>query len=157
MLKMSDYIYQTPSLSFLKFVYQNMKEIDQISIGTLCYETLPCKHSLSLHLKNDSPKNWYYFDLISGDDMIILYDIMNLSEREHFIKSMTRCEFKGYQIKLLIDRLELSTEQKINEKNNIIDKLREEIKNLTNEIVELKYKPGGSGYLDAKKHFESML
>lgn len=42
----------------------------------------------------------------------------------------------------------------LNEKDELIEKLQNENKNLSNEILELTYKPGGPGYHEAKDRFE---
>ena len=47
--------------------------------------------------------------------------------------------------------------KKQNEKDNLIVQLQSKIKYLEDEIVAIRYEPGGEGYLEAKEHFEQGL
>ena len=44
-----------------------------------------------------------------------------------------------------------------NEKSNLIMQLQSKIKYLEDEIVTIRYEPGGEGYLEAKEHWEEKL
>lgn len=140
-----------------KFMIENINIIDGISIGGLCHETLPCQHLICLHLKTSPENEWIAFEnLVSGQVTLFVWDLLNEDERKHFSYLF---KSNDYPIpgKINLERLETIHKEKISEKNKIIDSLREEIKELNQEVAHLKYKPGGVGYIKSKNNFENLI
>lgn len=57
------------------------------------------------------------------------------------------CNYQNYQE--MRNKLIIAKDEK--------DRLNEKIKELENTIIELKYRPGGIGYQEAKEHYESFI
>lgn len=152
------FIYQ--KLCDSTFMIENINLIDGISIGGLCHETSPCQHNICLHLKTSPENEWILFEsLVSGHMTLFVWDLLNDEHKEHFSYLFKRNEHKnipGQIFKYNFERVETIHKEKISEKNKIIDSLREEIKELNQEIVYLKFKPNGKGYQEAKNNFERL-
>jgi hypothetical protein len=127
----------------MEFISENLYLIDELTIGGFCHEGIPCKHILLVHLKSSPPNEWIRFtkDLASANDIILFYDLLSENEKNHFsYLFVPNYTWNGVMNKMFKNRLEMYHHEKIEMKNNIIDILRNEIKELHREIVHLKFK-----------------
>jgi len=140
------------------FMIENLNLIDGITISGLCHETLPCQHNIWIHLKTSPENEWIVFEnLVSGHVTLFVWDLLNEDERKHFSYLFKNEKTPGKIYQYNFERVEAIHKDKISEKNKIIDSLREEIKELNQEVAHLKYKPGGVGYHQSKDNFKNLI
>lgn len=124
-----------------QFLIDNIHEIDKIEIEEKCYLTHPCSHHISIHMKSSLPNEWIKIeDFVSAENILYIYDLLNERNKEHFSYLVSESWKFGLHIKLLLDRIYQKHKEQLDEKNRVIDILREEIKEKNSEIIHLKFK-----------------
>lgn len=128
-----------------RFLQSNIHQIDKVDIDDSCFPTHPCQHHLSVHMKSSPPEEWIKFEeFVSAEKLLYIYDLLNDKDKEHFSYLVTQSWKFGIHLHLLLDRIYQKHKDQIEQKNNVIDMLRNEIKEKNIEIVQLKYKgPNG--------------
>ena len=136
----------------IEFVRENLYIIDAIQIDPDCHEN--CRHSIRIHFEKDLIYEWISFE--NKVDTTLLwpfYDLISEDFRKHFswMKEDLKTKYLNFNCKqdltkdlhyLLFNRMNHVHREKLDEKVRIIDFFRQEIKELNQEIVKLKFKIG---------------
>lgn len=143
----------------INFIRKNLNLIDGIKIDERCHDI--CKHNVFVHLNTRPSNEWIEFEnKIDTKLLLPFYDLISTDFRKHFswskdeLVSQLKTKYSEFLwfppvppimndnilIYLLIERMNHLFQEKINEKNRINDLLRNEIKELNQEIARLKFK-----------------
>lgn len=117
------------------FILQNLHLINQINIDPWCYTSSPCQHHVKVHLETSPFDEWIEFKNVSATNLLPFYDLISQEWKKHFEYLFP----KSLNIPLMIERTNKVAQDRLDERNRIIDSLRSEIKELNFEIVNLKY------------------
>jgi hypothetical protein len=125
-----------------KYIEENRYNIEELKLSMFCQTSYPCWHSVTFRLKDMKEDEWISSNKsVHATKLLEFYHLMDKEDREHMVGYFENKYFTK-NIDIIVDKLL--------KENDTLKKKNEELE------LQIKYQPGGEGYLEAKENFDKL-